>query len=399
MSASRPVTPADRTLALTLNGQAYEWQADTSAEFDDWWQGTAWAKALQAQTPGYFNPSWGSKTRSSKAWKSFGEAAMRRDGQPKIFCLTCKSTLKHPSAYGIGTTHMRSHLTSRACTRISGIQPESIHTMLQKVSCILICHARSVTPKANLHCEKSSNQIPQYSVASWQKEFTKAIIDSNTPFRAVENQQFRKMLLMLKPSLVIPSATTVRKNIHEYLVEVMASIKRTIPARTRHHICLDNWTSTNHIAFMGITIHYIDHKWRLRELLIGFEPLFEAHTGKHMAKVLAVVLVALALQDRTMCITTDNASNNTTMAEAVEQDHLRNWNCAQYHLPCFAHVINLVTQAFINALRANASNERLDTNFNETTAFTSLRKCTPGSFQMTLEKVYLTFLFFDMPLL
>lgn len=196
------------------------------------------------------------------------------------------------------------------------------------------------------------------------------------------------MLLILKPTLRIPSATTARKLIHDHLIAVLGTIQQTLPPKIKFHLCADNWSSPNHIAFMGVTVHFIDNDWVLREILIGFEPLFEAHTGSYLAKVLSDVIIELGIPKRFMCLTTDSASNNNTMAAALPECLSVPWDASQLHLPCFAHVINLVSQSFIGALKASAENDHIDNEFHEQNAFSSLQKYPVGSFRRTLEKVF-----------
>jgi len=47
---------------------------------------------------------------------------------------------------------------------------------------------------------------------------------------------------------------------------------------------LDGWTSSNVIAFLEITCHYIDADWVLRDVLLDFVHLTGSHSGQNMAK-------------------------------------------------------------------------------------------------------------------
>ena len=54
---------------------------------------------------------------------------------------------------------------------------------------------------------------------------------------------------------------------------------------------IDTWTTTNHVAILGITVHWIDDMWNLHECVLVVEELRESHGGAHMAKMLHEVLV------------------------------------------------------------------------------------------------------------
>ena len=60
---------------------------------------------------------------------------------------------------------------------------------------------------------------------------------------------------------------------------------------------VDTWTTTNHLAILGIMIHWIDDMWNLHECVLVVEELCGSHGGAHMAKVLHEVLVDYNLMD------------------------------------------------------------------------------------------------------
>ena len=46
---------------------------------------------------------------------------------------------------------------------------------------------------------------------------------------------------------------------------------------------MDGWTSPNIIGFLGITGHYIDADWNLKDILVDFVDLAGPHSGENMA--------------------------------------------------------------------------------------------------------------------
>ena len=64
--------------------------------------------------------------------------------------------------------------------------------------------------------------------------------------------------------------------------------------------------------------YFIDASWNYREVLLGFEHLVEDHTGAHLAEVVMRVLQRHNLESSVYLITTDNASNNLTIADQLE---------------------------------------------------------------------------------
>lgn len=81
---------------------------------------------------------------------------------------------------------------------------------------------------------------------------------------------------------------------------------------------LDGWTSPFNQSFLAVTAHWIDKAtWTLKEVIIGFEPVNGPHTGENLAAVFIDVLEEFDLGKKLFTVTTDNASNMTTMVRHV----------------------------------------------------------------------------------
>ena len=88
------------------------------------------------------------------------------------------------------------------------------------------------------------------------------------------------------------------------------------------------------------------------ECVLGIRQLEGSHTRECLSIALLEVLPEFNLSAKVCAITTDNASNNSTMMTILEGE-LRPGNphfSAKRHVLCMAHVINLVMQAGLNAL-------------------------------------------------
>ena len=73
---------------------------------------------------------------------------------------------------------------------------------------------------------------------------------------------------------------------------------------------------------MAVTGYFIDTDWPYQEVLLGFEPLHESHTGAYLSKVLQDILQQHNIETRVFVITTDNASNNMTLVESLQREML-----------------------------------------------------------------------------
>jgi hypothetical protein len=119
---------------------------------------------------------------------------------------------------------------------------------------------------------------------------------------------------------------------------------------------------------MAIMGYFIDENWNYRELLLGFEPLHRSHTGVNLSSVLLNLLQEHGIADRVLAITTDNASNNTTMMSKIQESiqcfELEN-NTAIIQVPCIAHVIQLSLNQLLGHMKANPKNETISVIWSE----------------------------------
>jgi len=74
-----------------------------------------------------------------------------------------------------------------------------------------------------------------------------------------------------------------------------------------------------------------------------------------MANLVMKVLKEYNIAEKLFCITTDNATNNDTMAAYLElkldEEFGVKWDQETQHLYCLAHVINLVVNDFLDYIR------------------------------------------------
>ncbi len=113
---------------------------------------------------------------------------------------------------------------------------------------------------------------------------------------------------------------------------------------------MDCWTSSNMIAFMGITAHYIDEDWNLKRCTLNFKHLLNIHSGSNLRATFESVLKDFGLENKTLSITLDNASNNNSLIAELSSRSATSFNDF-HHIRCFAHVLNLGVQSALNVLK------------------------------------------------
>jgi hypothetical protein len=141
---------------------------------------------------------------------------------------------------------------------------------------------------------------------------------------------------------------------------------KQLPEGAKLSIALDCWTSPFSQAFMAITGYFIDLNWDYREFLLGFEPLEGTHSGENLCSVLLKRLKDHNITHRILAITTDNASNNQTLMDRLndEIETLAEVTGAPVvRVPCIAHVIQLSLKGLLVHMKLEPSNESAEREF------------------------------------
>jgi len=134
-------------------------------------------------------------------------------------------------------------------------------------------------------------------------------------------------------------------------------IRTCLPAAGKISLAADTWTSLNKLAFLAIVACWISEAWLMEEVLIGFEEIRASHMGANMAGIINDVLARYGIQDRILGFTTDSASNNRTLTEALNNAWsllLVEWCQLENHIPCMAHVVQLILGPFMSSIKVKS---------------------------------------------
>ncbi|KAJ8353682.1 hypothetical protein SKAU_G00212490 [Synaphobranchus kaupii] len=183
------------------------------------------------------------------------------------------------------------------------------------------------------------------------KEITKCIAvfmaKDMRPFSVVENEGFRLLINTLEPKYHIPSRQYFSQTeIPALYKQTKEKVIQTLRQANSIAITTDGWTSRATESFITITAHVITDEWEMLSFVLQTRPLYEAHTGVHIAEILRSAVAEWELE-RAACgigVVTDNARN---MDVAVREAGLAP------HVKCFAHTLNLASQAGLSVPRVH----------------------------------------------
>ncbi|KAG0158922.1 hypothetical protein PDIDSM_6442 [Penicillium digitatum] len=249
-------------------------------DFVDWWLETDYGRKSKLK--------WDSN-RHTEIWNSYHQVAQGIDGAPKAK----RSIMAHQPS--------RTSENGWLFTVGKGKKAE-ITNFLQREG-------------------EVSASIP-FLQEDWEEDLLQFLTLNRLPFHLIEHPSFKRIINKARsaPSPpVIPSADTIRRRLGSLVKDRQQRILRTLPSGSKISIALDCWTSPFSQAFMAITGYFIDSDWVYREVLLGFKPLHGTHTGSYLSSVLIETLVEHNIEDKVFGLTTDNASNNKTLATALQQ--------------------------------------------------------------------------------
>ena len=98
----------------------------------------------------------------------------------------------------------------------------------------------------------------------------------------------------------------------------------------------------------------MDEVFVLHKDLLDFQEINVSHTGANLTEHVMEILLKYNIHERLYCITTDNASNNSTLCSSLSQllnKYGVQWDPERNHIACLTHVINLAVKEFLKTLK------------------------------------------------
>lgn len=164
------------------------------------------------------------------------------------------------------------------------------------------------------------------------------------------------MLFYLRDSIHIPGRSTLHNLLSREYSAAVVAIRNMLPRNVKLSLALDGWTSPNKIGVLSIIAYFVDESWNLQEVQLAFDQVSGTHDGATLKTLILGVIKRYDIGERLLGITTDNATSNATMAKMLQgvlQELGNDWEAAQNHVPCMAHVIQLSLNAFMNKLQVS----------------------------------------------
>ncbi|KAK9961837.1 hypothetical protein ABG768_007237 [Culter alburnus] len=253
------------------------------------------------------------ETLKAAIWHHFGFRSNKENelDKSKAICKACQMEVK----YCGNTTNLRNHMMRHHQDIISKPATGPQQMTLKQTLQLPTNSARSV---------KITEAIAGF------------ICKDMRPYSVVENVGFRRLMKVMEPNYVIVS----RKHLSEEVIPnmyqtVKDGVMCKLKTAERVGITSDTWTSVATESYMSVTAHYIDELWNLVSYVLQTTEVQTDHRSVSLVEMLTKAMEEWGLLSKDPAIVTDNAAN---MIRAVEITGLT-------HVGCFAHIINLASQA------------------------------------------------------
>ncbi|TFY61175.1 hypothetical protein EVG20_g7153 [Dentipellis fragilis] len=199
----------------------------------------------------------------------------------------------------------------------------------------------------------------QHTKAETKAEIIRWVSESLRPFNIVSDRGFNCLMKTGRPGYYIPSPSTVSCDVKL----VFARARNRIAKLLQEHdgdlnFVMDAWTSSNHHAFIALTIHLMFNGEPI-SILLDLVEVDESHSGLNLAQAFARVLEEFGISNKMLSVTCDNASANDVMTDELVE-LVDSFSGQVARMRCFAHVVNLVAKSLLcqfDVLKAKADAE------------------------------------------
>jgi len=123
----------------------------------------------------------------------------------------------------------------------------------------------------------------RFNIDKFQRSFTTMVVREVLPFNLSSRKAVQEAFWAANPEANLPSPSAVHLDVSNMYKEMQPMVRELLhKAEALLSFTQDEWTAPNSLPFKCITVHFVDDKWRLRSLVLGFEPLEGSDTGQYL---------------------------------------------------------------------------------------------------------------------
>lgn len=202
---------------------------------------------------------------------------------------------------------------------------------------------------AELLERQSKAQETVFDRSDWQHTFIAWAVGDEVSLRRSCSERLRALVTYRNPFVenVLPTDhSTTRRWIIKASQRAKGAIRRCMSkAKSRITLSFDGWRSGNELDMLGVTAHYVDNNYRVKNVLLALRNTYGSHKGEELKYHLLAVCRDYRITARIVYIMADNAHNNDKAIELLKTE--LGLNPKKCRLRCAGHIINLVTKAIL----------------------------------------------------
>lgn len=305
------------------------------------------------------------KRLTSVVWNHFER--VRKADICYAVCIHCNKRLSGSS--NSGTTHLRNHLMR--CLKRSNYDVSQLLAAKRRkkegaLSLTAINYDEGQRKEENIKPtilkfdqeQKKDEPINLGSIRFDQErsrlDLARMIILHGYPLAMVNHVGFKVFVKDLQPLFEVNSAIELD------CMEIYGKEKQKVyEVMSRSHgrinLAVDMWTSPEQAEYLCLTAHYIDEDWKLQKKILNFVSLDPSHTEDMLSEVIIKCLMEWEVGHKLFSMTFHDCATNDDVAlrvkEHFSQDRPLLGSGQLLDVRCVGHVLNLIVQDCIEALR------------------------------------------------
>ncbi|KAI7958482.1 hypothetical protein MJO29_006699 [Puccinia striiformis f. sp. tritici] len=184
------------------------------------------------------------------------------------------------------------------------------------------------------------------------------------PFSALQEESFQRLL---HPTIVkhLPSRKMVSKAIHIlYMCVQEQFLQEFMTHEGAIYLGVDAWQTSNGFDVIGVVIYRLLNdgkgKFYSSAMPLDFVQLKQSHTGKYLARMVQYIVEKFGIEHQICGIVSDNAANNCTMIEELEQLNWKRFSGEPQWIRCFTHILNLIVKAILRPFGRKKNPDSVD---------------------------------------
>lgn len=172
-----------------------------------------------------------------------------------------------------------------------------------------------------------------------------SIIKGNLPFRFLENKYFQQFISLINSSYKLPNRHDMANTILNRVFEATsAKLRNELNSALVVAITTDCWTSVQDLSYLGLTCHYIDQNFELRNGILTIKHV-NGSTAEELKTCILDILKDWNVITKTICIVADNEPTMVSCVAQLKEDILNKYAHKFgffFGVNCLGHVLHLV---------------------------------------------------------